>query len=186
MRPKKDNEVKEAQLDPGYLSPRKMPWPDSISLIRESWISQLEFLVNTEAREYQDDGLDGEKGWLSFFFLPFFFLTKKKIDFSIQIIFFFWKNLSIFYILLFRWNFSKKRIFHYHNLTRVTSQSFPYFLLRIILLRKFIKSSTKFYPALDHSRNNLKKIKFFSILSSSLLSKKSAYLELTVVKFWLH
>ena len=88
MRPKKDNEVKEAQLDPGYLSPRKMPWPDSISLIRESWISQLEFLVNTEAREYQDDGLDGEKGWLSFFFLPFFFLTKKKIDFSIQIIFF--------------------------------------------------------------------------------------------------
>ena len=89
MRPKKDNEVKEAQLDPGYLSPRKMPWPDSISLIRESWISQLEFLVNTEAREYQDDGLDGEKGWLSFFFSsPFFFLTKKKIDFSIQIIFF--------------------------------------------------------------------------------------------------
>lgn len=110
MRPKKDNEVKEAQLDPGYLSPRKMPWPDSISLIRESWISQLEFLVNTEAREYQDDGLDGEKGWLSFFFLPFFFLTKKKIDFSIQIIFFFWKNLSIFYILLFRWNFEEKNI----------------------------------------------------------------------------
>lgn len=74
MRPKKDNEVKEAQLDPGYLSPRKMPWPDSISLIRESWISQLEFLVNTEAREYQDDGLDG----CPFFFLPFFFSYEEE------------------------------------------------------------------------------------------------------------
>lgn len=160
-----------------------MPWPDSISLIRESWISQLEFLVNTEAREYQDDGLDG----CPFFFLPFLFSYEEEnwlLD-SNHFLFNVWKDLSIFYIL-FRWNFSKKRIFHYHNLTRVTSQSFPYFLLRIILLRKFIKSSTKFYLTLDHSRNNLKKIKFFSILSSSLLPKKSAYLELTVVKFWLH
>lgn len=119
-----------------------------------------------------------------FFSSPFFFLTKKKIDFSIQIIFFLtFERTCLSFIFCCFDEISKKRIFHYHNLTRVTSQSFPYFHLRIILLRKFIKSSTKFYPALDHSRNNLKKIKFFSILSSSLLPKKSAYLELTVVKF---
>lgn len=119
-----------------------------------------------------------------FFSSPFFFLTKKKIDFSIQIIFFLtFERTCLSFIFCCFDEISKKRIFHYHNLTRVTFQSFPYFLLRIILLRKFIKSSTKFYPTLDHSRNNLKKIKFFSILSSSLLPKKSAYLELTVVKF---
>lgn len=119
-----------------------------------------------------------------FFSSPFFFLTKKKIDFSIQIIFFLtFERTCLSFIFCCFDEISKKRIFHYHNLTRVTSQSFPYFHLRIILLRKFIKSSIKFYPTLDHSRNNLKKIKFFSILSSSLLPKKSAYLELTVVKF---
>lgn len=119
-----------------------------------------------------------------FFSSPFCFLTKKKIDFSIQIIFFLtFERTCLSFIFCCFDEISKKRIFHYHNLTRVTFQSFPYFLLRIILLRKFIKSSIKFYPTLDHSRNNLKKIKFFSILSSSLLPKKSAYLELTVVKF---
>lgn len=119
-----------------------------------------------------------------FFFPPlFFFLRRGKLTSRFKSFSFFEKTYLSFIFCCFD-EISKKRIFHYHNLTRVTSQSFPYFLLRIILLRKFIKSSTKFYPTLDHSRNNLKKIKFFSILlSSSLLPKKSAYLELTVVKF---
>lgn len=125
-----------------------MPWPDSISLIRESWISQLEFLVNTEAREYQDDGLDGEKGWLSFFF-SFFFLTKKKIDFSIQIIFFltFERTYLSFIILSFRnyFEISKKKSVPLSKFELVP-QSFPYFHLQIILLRKFIKpNKTLFY-----------------------------------------
>lgn len=118
-----------------------MPWPDSISLIRESWISQLEFLVNTEAREYQDDGLDGEKGWLSFFFFLFFSYEEENwlLD-SNHFLFNVWKDLSIFYHFVVSklfWNFEKKNV----PLSKfeLTPQSFPYFHLQIILLRKFIK-----------------------------------------------
>lgn len=118
-----------------------MPWPDSISLIRESWISQLEFLVNTEAREYQDDGLDGEKGWLSFFFFLFFSYEEENwlLD-SNHFLFNVWKDLSIFYHFVVSklfWNFEKKSV----PLSKfeLTPQSFPYFHLQIILLRKFIK-----------------------------------------------
>lgn len=118
-----------------------MPWPDSISLIRESWISQLEFLVNTEAREYQDDGLDGEKGWLSFFFFLFFSYEEENwlLD-SNHFLFNVWKDLSIFYHFVISklfWNFEKKSV----PLSKfeLAPQSFPYFHLQIILLRKFIK-----------------------------------------------
>lgn len=118
-----------------------MPWPDSISLIRESWISQLEFLVNTEAREYQDDGLDGEKGWLSFFFFLFFSYEEENwlLD-SNHFLFNVWKDLFIFYHFVVSklfWNFEKKNV----PLSKfeLTPQSFPYFYLQIILLRKFIK-----------------------------------------------
>lgn len=118
-----------------------MPWPDSISLIRESWISQLEFLVNTEAREYQDDGLDGEKGWLSFFFSFFFSYEEENwlLD-SNHFLFNVWKDLSIFYHFVVSklfWNFEKKSV----PLSKfeLAPQSFPYFHLQIILLRKFIK-----------------------------------------------
>lgn len=125
-----------------------MPWPDSISLIRESWISQLEFLVNTEAREYQDDGLDGEKGWLSFFFFLFFSYEEENwlLD-SNHFLFNVWKDLSIFYHFVVSklfWNFEKKSV----PLSKfeLTPQSFPYFHLQIILLRKFIKpNKTLFY-----------------------------------------
>lgn len=117
-----------------------MPWPDSISLIRESWISQLEFLVNTEAREYQDDGLDGEKGWLSFFFLFFSYEEENWLLDSNHFLFNVWKDLSIFYHFVVSklfWNFEKKSV----PLSKfeLTPQSFPYFHLQIILLRKFIK-----------------------------------------------
>lgn len=117
-----------------------MPWPDSISLIRESWISQLEFLVNTEAREYQDDGLDGEKGWLSFFFLFFSYEEENWLLDSNHFLFNVWKDLSIFYHFVISklfWNFEKKSV----PLSKfeLTPQSFPYFHLQIILLRKFIK-----------------------------------------------
>lgn len=117
-----------------------MPWPDSISLIRESWISQLEFLVNTEAREYQDDGLDGEKGWLSFFFLFFSYEEENWLLDSNHFLFNVWKDLSIFYHFVVSklfWNFEKKSV----PLSKfeLAPQSFPYFYLQIILLRKFIK-----------------------------------------------
>lgn len=85
-----------------------MPWPDSISLIRESWISQLEFLVNTEARQYQDDGLDGEKGWLSFFFFSY-----EEENRLLQIIFFLtFERTHLFYLLYFvvSMKFQKKSI----------------------------------------------------------------------------
>lgn len=124
-----------------------MPWPDSISLIRESWISQLEFLVNTEAREYQDDGLDGEKGWLSFFFLFFSYEEENWLLDSNHFLFNVWKDLSIFYHFVVSklfWNFEKKSV----PLSKfeLTPQSFPYFHLQIILLRKFIKpNKTLFY-----------------------------------------
>lgn len=145
-----------------------MPWPDSISLIRESWISQLEFLVNTEAREYQDDGLDGEKGWLSFFFFLFFSYEEENwlLD-SNHFLFNVWKDLSIFYHFVVSklfWNFEKKEC----SIIKiwVNSSIFPLFSFTNYTLEKIHKTQQNFVLLLIilvTIRNDLKKLNFLQL-----------------------